>query len=161
MGATLPGGTSQVALDDAATVALVGGLDGGDLAEGERRAGLRLSSSAYVIYTSGSTGWPKGVVVEHRSLTDLVSWVGVQFSAGELSRSLTSTSLSFDFSVLEILAPLASGGAVEVARNVLALADEFDDPASGRLGVHRDGIRVRMESLEDPRDRVVQRRHLF
>ncbi len=133
-GRSLPGGASQVVLDDPATMAAVGRLDGGGLAGRERRpAGLRLSSAAYVIYTSGSTGWPKGVVVEHRSLTDLVSWVSVQFSAAELSKTLASSSLSFDFSVFEILAPLAWGGCVEVVRNVLALADEFDDPSSGRM----------------------------
>src|SRR3984957_10945670 len=132
-GRGLPGGFPLVVLDDPVTVAAVGGLAGGDLAGAERAGRLRLLDPAYVIYTSGSTGRPKGVVVEHRSLTDLVSWVSVQFSAGELSRVLASTSLSFDFSVFEVLAPLASGGCVEVVRNVLALADEFDDPASGRM----------------------------
>src|SRR5581483_1682527 len=74
-----------------------------------------------------------GVVVEHRSVTDLVSWVAVQFSARELSRTLASSSLSFDFSVFEILAPLASGGCVEIVRNVLALASEFADPLAERM----------------------------
>jgi len=31
-------------------------------------------SLAYVIYTSGSTGEPKGVQIEHRSLSHLVAW---------------------------------------------------------------------------------------
>jgi amino acid adenylation domain-containing protein len=132
-GRDLPGGVPQVVLDDPGIAAALSRLDGGDLTGAERPAGLGPSSPAYVIYTSGSTGRPKGVVVEHRSLADLVSWVGVQFSAGELSRSLASTSLSFDFSVFEILAPLAWGGCVEVVRNVLALAGEFGDPRSGRL----------------------------
>src|ERR1700722_7229016 len=131
-GRGLPGGFPLVVLDDPVTGAAVGGVAGGDLAGAERAGRLRLLDPAYVIYTSGSTGRPKGVVVEHRSLTDLVSWVSVQFSAGELSRVLASTSLSFDFSVFEVLAPLASGGCVEVVRNVLALADEFADP-SGRM----------------------------
>ncbi len=132
-GRGLPGSTPRVSVDDPVTVAAISRLDGGNLTGTQRAAGPGLSSPAYVIYTSGSTGWPKGVVVEHRSLTDLVSWVAVQFSAAELSRTLASSSLSFDFSVFEILAPLASGGAVEIVRNVLALSDEFGDPASGRM----------------------------
>src|SRR5207248_5669879 len=55
------------------------------------------------------------------------------FSAEELSRTLAATSLSFDFSVFEILAPLAWGGAVEVVGNVLALADQLGDPGSARM----------------------------
>src|SRR5580658_7544836 len=127
-GRDLPGGARLVVLDDPATAAAVAGLDGGDL-----DGGPGLADPAYVIYTSGSTGRPKGVVVEHRNVTDLVSWVGVQFSAAERSRSLASTSLSFDFSVFEILAPLAWGGCVEVVRNVLALADRFGDPGCERM----------------------------
>ena len=124
----LPGHAPLLALDDPATAAAITGQDAADPA-----AAPALAHPAYVIYTSGSTGRPKGVVVEHRNLTDLVSWVAAQFSAAERSRSLASTSLSFDFSVFEILAPLASGGSVEVVRNVLALADQFDDPASERM----------------------------
>ncbi|HZR54685.1 MAG TPA: amino acid adenylation domain-containing protein, partial [Streptosporangiaceae bacterium] len=129
-GQKLPGGAPLVVLDDPATAATISGLDGGQLT-GSARPGL--SGAAYVIYTSGSTGRPKGVVVEHRSVTDLVSWVAVQFSARELSRTLASSSLSFDFSVFEILAPLASGGCVEIVRNVLALASEFADPLAERM----------------------------
>jgi amino acid adenylation domain-containing protein len=126
--ATLPAGLPLLAVDDPATIQTLAGLNADDLpaAAGPRNA-------AYVIYTSGSTGRPKGVVVEHHSLTDLASWVAYQFSADELSHVLASTSLTFDFSVFEILAPLASGGAVEPVRNVLALADELGDPVSERL----------------------------
>ena len=126
--ATLPAGLPLLVLDDPAIVRKLADLDGHNVP-----AAASPHNAAYVIYTSGSTGRPKGVVIEHHSLTDLASWVAVQFSADELSHVLASTSLSFDFSVFEILAPLASGGAVEPVRNVLALADEFDDPASERM----------------------------
>jgi nonribosomal peptide synthetase DhbF len=132
-GRDLPDGAPRVALDDPATAAAVSRLDGTDLAAGERTAVLRPASPAYVIYTSGSTGRPKGVVTEHRNLTDLISWIDAQFSAAELSRTLAASSLSFDFSVFEILAPLACGGAVEIVRNVFALADDFEDPERERM----------------------------
>jgi nonribosomal peptide synthetase DhbF len=132
-GRDLPDEAPRVALDDAATVAALSRLDGADLAAGERTAVLRLRSPAYVIYTSGSTGRPKGVATEHGNLTALISWMGTQFSAGELSRTLAASSLSFDFSVFEILAPLACGGAVEIVQNVLALAEPFDDPERARM----------------------------
>jgi nonribosomal peptide synthetase DhbF len=132
-GRDLPAGTPRVALDAPATMVTVSALDGTDLAAGERTAALRPPSPAYVIYTSGSTGRPKGVVIEHRNLTDLVSRAGAQFSAAELSRVLAASSLSFDFSVLEILAPLACGGMAEIVPNVFALANEIADPVRERM----------------------------
>jgi amino acid adenylation domain-containing protein len=132
-GQNLPGSAAQLILDDPATVARLDELDGTDLTAEDGVVPPGPSTPAYVIYTSGSTGRPKGVVVEHRNVTDLVSGVRAQFSAGELSRVLAASSLSFDFSVFEILAPLAWGGSVEVVRNVLALADQFADPRSERM----------------------------
>ncbi|MEU8379424.1 amino acid adenylation domain-containing protein [Streptosporangium sp. NPDC048865] len=68
-------------------------------------------SPAYVIYTSGSTGVPKGVVVPHRGVVNLVT--GLRFT--ERERMLLLTSLSFDIAALEIFGPLTAGGAVVLA----------------------------------------------
>ncbi|MEU5185533.1 amino acid adenylation domain-containing protein [Streptomyces klenkii] len=82
---------------------------------------------AYVIYTSGSTGRPKGTVVSHRSAANLVRWAVTEFGSGQLSRVLASTSLSFDVSVFEMFGPLASGGTIEIVRDVLALTERPED----------------------------------
>jgi len=114
--ATLPGGLPLLALDDPATMQTLAGLDGGNVP-----AAASPRNAAYVIYTSGSTGRPKGVVIEHHSLTDLASWVAVQFSAEELSHVLAATSLTFDVSVFEIIGTLTSGGSIEIVSNLLTL----------------------------------------
>ncbi|CPH20460.1 syringomycin synthetase [Burkholderia pseudomallei] len=62
---------------------------------------------AYVIYTSGSTGQPKGVMVEHRSVCNLVAW-----HAG-----------AFDATTWEVWAALCNGGCLS-----LAPGDAASDP---------------------------------
>ncbi|MEM7384039.1 MAG: amino acid adenylation domain-containing protein, partial [Verrucomicrobiota bacterium] len=76
---------------------------------------------AYVIYTSGSTGQPKGVAIDHAAATTMVRWACDHFLDDELSGVLASTSICFDLSVFEIFVPLATGGGVVLAENLLAL----------------------------------------
>src|ERR1022692_796815 len=121
-GQNLPGAAAQLILDDPATVAGLAGVDSTDLTTEDGIVSPLLSHPAYVIYTSGSTGRPKGVVVEHRNLTRLLCWARAEFTAGELSKVLASTSLSFDVSVFEIFTPLICGGSIEVVPDLLALA---------------------------------------
>jgi amino acid adenylation domain-containing protein/FkbH-like protein len=78
---------------------------------------------AYVIYTSGSTGVPKGVAIEHRSLSNLATWHCAAFSVVEGSRCSSVAALGFDAAVWEILPPLSVGATV-----VLATADAVGDP---------------------------------
>ncbi|MET7637294.1 amino acid adenylation domain-containing protein [Streptomyces sp. NPDC005438] len=83
-------------------------------------------NAAYHIYTSGSTGHPKGVVVTHRSVLNLIHWAVEEFGAAAFSRVLSTTSLSFDPSVQEVLIPLLSGGSVDFVRNLVSLLDRPD-----------------------------------
>ncbi|MGJ5892712.1 amino acid adenylation domain-containing protein [Streptomyces niveiscabiei] len=90
-----------------------------------------LESAAYTIYTSGSTGRPKGVVISHAALASLLDWA-LTLGEGMFSRVFFSTSLNFDVSVFEFFATLVAGGTLDIARDVLELA-EREEGWSGSL----------------------------
>ncbi|MBD2814424.1 amino acid adenylation domain-containing protein [Xenorhabdus sp. Flor] len=69
---------------------------------------------AYVIYTSGSTGMPKGVMVEHRGLVNLIRDKIVQFDIHSHSRMLQFASFGFDASVWEIMMALCGGATLDI-----------------------------------------------
>ncbi len=67
---------------------------------------------AYVIYTSGTTGKPKGVLIEHRSIVNLVHSDLTEFGLGPGDRVAQGSSPAYDSSVEEIWLALASGATV-------------------------------------------------
>jgi amino acid adenylation domain-containing protein len=69
---------------------------------------------AYVIFTSGSTGQPKGVMVRHRPVINLIEWVNRTFAVGPADRLLFVTSPCFDLSVYDLFGILAAGGSVRI-----------------------------------------------
>lgn len=77
-------------------------------------------SLSYVLYTSGSTGRPKAVGVEHHSVVNLVRWARSLIDETDLDGVLFATSLNFDISVFEIFVPLAFGGRIIMAENLLS-----------------------------------------
>ncbi|ROI04077.1 amino acid adenylation domain-containing protein [Chryseobacterium sp. G0240] len=74
-----------------------------------------LKDTAYIIYTSGSTGIPKGVEIGHQALTNFLASIQKKpgITAEDILYSVTTS--SFDISILEFFAPLASGGSVFIA----------------------------------------------
>ncbi|MGN6316590.1 amino acid adenylation domain-containing protein, partial [Trinickia sp.] len=67
---------------------------------------------AYVIYTSGSTGQPKGVMVEHRHLVNLVRWHCDAFSLAPAQRTTAMAGVGFDAAAWEIWPALCSGASL-------------------------------------------------
>ena len=82
-------------------------------------SGVAPRNRAYVIYTSGSTGTPKGVNIEHASASAFLQAAREMYTRDELAGVVASSSISFDFSVFEILMPLAWGGTAILVENAL------------------------------------------
>ncbi len=73
---------------------------------------IKANDLAYVIYTSGSTGKPKGTGILHQGVVNLLQWFGREFAINEQDRSLIISSLGFDLTQKNLLAPLLRGGGV-------------------------------------------------
>jgi amino acid adenylation domain-containing protein len=76
--------------------------------------GRGVSSLAYIIYTSGSTGPPKGVMVEHGSVVNILTALQEQYPLLESDTYLLKTSYIFDVSVTELFGWFLAGGKLAV-----------------------------------------------
>jgi len=93
--------------------------------------------AVFIVFTSGSTGRPKGVEMPHRAIANLIGWQLARRSFRPGARVLQYSSISFDVSLQEIAATLASGG------HLVMVADEERRDARrllqllGRHGIER------------------------
>ena len=89
---SLPSGDAAVVLLDEPST-----FDG--LSTDAPDSGADSQSLAYVIYTSGSTGAPKGVMIEHRALTNRLDAMVQEPGLTAADCMLAITTVSFDMAV--------------------------------------------------------------
>src|SRR6185369_14152181 len=104
-------------------VAALGRAAAGETNLGAAEVVVTPGDVAYVIYTSGSTGVPKGVMVEHRSIVNRLTWMQHAYALTVDDVVLQKTPTSFDVSVWELFWPLLEG-----SRLVLARPEGHKDP---------------------------------
>jgi amino acid adenylation domain-containing protein len=69
---------------------------------------------AYVIYTSGSTGQPKGVMVEHHTVENLVHWHCEAFGVDARSHISSVAGFGFDAMAWEVWPALCAGATLHL-----------------------------------------------
>lgn len=69
---------------------------------------------AYTIFTSGSTGEPKGVMVDHIGVVNLIRDVAERFAVDASDRLLAVSGLHFDASIYDVFGVLTQGGTVVI-----------------------------------------------
>ncbi len=119
----LLGDRAPVVLGDGGGLAADVPLDAGPLPAAPASTDL-----AYVVYTSGSTGHPKGVMIEHGSLANLIAWHHEAFGLSADDRCTQIASPGFDAAVWELWPALAAGAELrvvpeELRRDPLGLRD--------------------------------------
>ena len=90
---------------------------------------------AYVLYTSGTTGEPKGVMISHRSVVNVVSDCNARFGIGPDDRFIGVSAFNFDLSVYDVFGALSAGAAI-------VLPDAQADPAHWLDLCERFGVTV-------------------
>ncbi len=87
-------------------------------------AGASPDDLAYVLYTSGTTGTPKGVMVSHRSIANVVTDCVRRFGVTPADRFFQISLFNFDLSVFDVFGALSTGAAIVVP----GPADATDPP---------------------------------
>ena len=88
-----------------------------------KQPGANPDDLAYVLYTSGTTGSPKGVMISHRSVVNVITDCNERFGVGPGDRFIGVSAFNFDLSVYDVFGALSAGAAI-----VLPDAEKAADP---------------------------------
>jgi amino acid adenylation domain-containing protein len=119
---------------------------------------------AYVIYTSGSTGNPKGVMIEHRQLSDYFNSIQTVLDLPLGANYATVSTIAADLGNTVIFASLCSGGCLHIISNeritnTKELADYFKDNSIDCLKIVPSHLKALLTSEASsqilPRQRLV------
>ncbi|MEV3991474.1 amino acid adenylation domain-containing protein [Streptomyces sp. NPDC049837] len=92
---------------------------------------------AYVLYTSGTTGAPKGVMVSHLNVANVVADCHERFGIAASDRFFAISAFNFDLSVWDVFGALSAGAAL-----VMPDRDKAVDPAHWLELCRRFGVSV-------------------
>lgn len=107
-------------------------------------------SVAAVFFTSGSTGEPKGVVLQHKTISTSLHYQGLRLGFNESTRALQFASYVFDPSLTEIFTTLIFGGCVCVPSD----GDRMGNLSAAvkRMGITFANLTPSVARLIDPND---------
>ncbi|RAJ76798.1 amino acid adenylation domain-containing protein [Chitinophaga dinghuensis] len=91
----------------------------------------------YSIYTSGSTGMPKGVLIAHRSVTNLIAWFTQRYGITADSRFIQLTAATFDPFIEDIFGAFSNGAVFHIISRELLY-----DPEKLRQYIIDNGITI-------------------
>ena len=128
----------------------------------ESIAGLQQFSDsknlAYLIYTSGTTGRPKGVMIEHSSLINLMTDILLKYKFAQPERATLFSNYVFDASVEQIFVTLFSGSTLYILDNkTISDAESFVNYIIDNKITHLDGTPSFFSTIDPAKFQNVKR----
>ncbi|NLV78056.1 MAG: amino acid adenylation domain-containing protein, partial [Rhodococcus sp.] len=148
---TLPGDIEWLEVDTPDVEAEVSAQSSEPVTYSDRLRTLRVDDCAYVIFTSGSTGVPKGVVVTHGGLNNLLVEQQRTLGATGDSKVMHFATPSFDTSLFELLLTLSASATMVIVPPGVVGGTELEDLIAAERVTHVVGTPSMLASV-DPSD---------